>query len=227
MGDVTSNVPLNQLPQPLDNHWHENIMSTPFSEYEEKVRDHGLLASITFLVILPLGVLLPRYVRTFTNRWWWLHVLINMFIAGPLVFASWARAISASNMSAPEPLDHHGIIGYVILSLYISQFVIGAFIHYIRIPSLSIIHRPLQNYFHAVLGLAILAIAGYQVHNGLYEEWEESTNNVHPVKDSLKHAWLALLITFWALYGIGLVLLPRQYKQEQEARLDKQDKGSL
>jgi hypothetical protein len=38
------------------------------TEYEKKVRNHALLVGIAFLVIVPLGVLIPRYLRTFTNR---------------------------------------------------------------------------------------------------------------------------------------------------------------
>ncbi|KAI9459020.1 hypothetical protein F5148DRAFT_310760 [Russula earlei] len=199
-------------------------MPPPFSEHEKKVRDHALLASISFLIVLPLGVLIPRYMRTFTNRWWRFHALINFFIAAPLVFASWAMVVSAKHVAPPRPIDHHRRVGYAIFSLYIAQVLVGAFIHFLRVPFLSIGNRPAQNYLHVALGLAILAMAGYQIHHGLYEEWEERTGNIHPIKDSLKHAWLALIITFWALYGIGLVFLPRQYKQEQEAALGEQDK---
>ena len=38
--------------------------------------------------------------------------------------------------------------------------------HYIRIPFLAFDHKPLQNFLHAVQGLAILGLANYQV--GLY-----------------------------------------------------------
>ena len=41
--------------------------------------------------------------------------------------------------------------------------MIGIFIHAVRVPFLFIAHRPPQNYFHATLGLVILAMAGYQV----------------------------------------------------------------
>jgi hypothetical protein len=54
-------------------------------------------------------------------------------------------------------------VGVVIFALYIAQIVVGAFIHFVRIPFLFVGHRPPQNYFHAVFGLAILAMAAYQV----------------------------------------------------------------
>jgi hypothetical protein len=91
------------------------------------------------------------------------------------------------------------------------------FIHAVRVPFLFIFHRPPQNYFHAILGLVILAMAGYQVrpslsssmpthsltystacliqiHDGIYTEWPFMTGDIPPVTESAKHAWLALLI---------------------------------
>ena len=59
--------------------------------------------------------------------------------------------------------DNEQRVGYAILGLYIAQIVIGMFIHVVRVPFLFIFHRPPQNYFHAILGLVILAMAGYQV----------------------------------------------------------------
>ena len=33
-----------------------------------------------------------------------------------------------------------------------------------------------------------------QIHDGIYTEWPLMTANIPPVKNSAKHAWLALLI---------------------------------
>jgi hypothetical protein len=43
-------------------------MATLFSEYEDRVKDHALLASTAFLILAPIGVLAGRYLRTFTNE---------------------------------------------------------------------------------------------------------------------------------------------------------------
>ncbi|KAH9993162.1 hypothetical protein BJV77DRAFT_1067309 [Russula vinacea] len=195
------------------------------TDYEVKVRNHAVLMGTAFLVILPTGVLIARYLRNFTNRWWWAHWLTNFVVAGSLIFAAWGEASKAHQISG-WPLDHHKRVGYAIISLYIAQVVIGAFIHFVRIPFLFVGHRPPQNYFHAILGLCILAMAGYQIHDGMYTEWPNLTGNIPPVKNSAKHAWLALLIIFWVLYGIGLAFLPRQYRQEAEGRLLNQDKDA-
>ncbi|KAH9963750.1 hypothetical protein BC827DRAFT_1190607 [Russula dissimulans] len=198
-------------------------MSHPLSEYEKRVRDHAILASTAFLIVIPLGVLIPRYFRTFTNLWWWSHWLLNFFVASPLVFAAWGMAARAKHISH-YPMDHHKRVGYAIISLYIAQLLLGAFIHFVRVPFLFVFHRPPQNYFHMVLGAVILTMSAYQIHYGLYHEWPKGTGNVHPIKGWAKHTWLALVITFWSLFVIGLALMPRQYKQEREGRLLKQDK---
>jgi len=197
-------------------------MTDILHKYEQRVKHHALLASIAFLVIIPIGVLVPRYFRTFTNRWWWAHWLINFFIAAPLVYTSLGMAVSANHIST-TPIDHHKRVGYAIFSLYSFQILLGLFIHYVRVPFLFIVHRPPQNYIHAILGLTILAMAAYQVHYGLYIQWPLYVFDP-PVKESAKHAWLALIIIFWVLYGLGLVFIPRQYRQEQEGRLLNQDK---
>jgi hypothetical protein len=98
-------------------------------------------------------------------------------------------AVSANNLSH-SPIDHHKVtffspvlacrrtliviahvstrvieqrVGYAIFALYSFQLLLGMFIRGVRTPSLFIAHRPPQNYLHAALGLAILAMAGYQV----------------------------------------------------------------
>lgn len=54
-------------------------------------------------------------------------------------------------------------IGVTLLLCYIGQVVIGMIIHKFKTPRLFNGRRPPQNYFHAVLGLFILGLAGYQV----------------------------------------------------------------
>jgi hypothetical protein len=42
------------------------------------------------------------------RRWWWAHWLINFIVAGPLIFAAWGEASSASDLSQ-MPMDHHKV----------------------------------------------------------------------------------------------------------------------
>ncbi|KAI0288575.1 hypothetical protein BC826DRAFT_680155 [Russula brevipes] len=181
---------------------------------EATIRTHAYLAATTFLVVMPLGVLIPRYFRTFTNRWWHAHWVLNSVVSGSLIIAAWVKGNQAQRGS----MDTHKRIGLVIFGLCIAQMSLGTFIHYVRVFRVSFpfgSRRPPQNYMHALLGLTILALAEYQVHNGMYSEWPRKTGN-SPMSKSAKHAWLALTIIFWCLYAFGLLFLPRQYRQERE-----------
>jgi hypothetical protein len=44
------------------------VFSPPLSSLEIKARTHAILCTVGFLILLPLGVLLARYARTFTRR---------------------------------------------------------------------------------------------------------------------------------------------------------------
>lgn len=67
---------------------------------------------------------------------------------------------SITHVDTPSVLQ---TIGFAIFGLYIAQVVLGAFIHFVRIRIPFPGHRPPQNYIHPLLGLAILAMANYQV----------------------------------------------------------------
>ncbi|KAI0319854.1 hypothetical protein OF83DRAFT_720091 [Amylostereum chailletii] len=197
----------------------------PLIPVEKTARTHAILISIGFLIFLPLGVLTARYLRTFTNRWWFAHWMINFAISAPLIFAGWAMGHKAVNegFKPGHFNDTHKRMGLAIMILYLVQFTLGGFIHFVRMPGMFVGHRPPQNYFHAVLGLVILVLAAVQIHYGMYTEWSQATRNQHPVPSSAKHAWLALIVIFWVLYGLGLGFLLRQYRQEKDGRLLRQD----
>jgi len=189
-----------------------------FLEFKKHANSHSLLASLSFLVILPAGVLIARYLRTFTNRWFHVHWIINGLIGFPLIVAAGVMGSRAHDLSYLS-LTPHGKRGLSIIGLYVGQLVLGMFIHHIRIPFPFFGYRPPQNFIHALLGLTILALANYQVHDGIYHK---ARFYLAPdVLQSAKHAWLALLIIFWSLYVIGLAFLRRQYKNEQEGRQEK------
>jgi len=197
----------------------ESLVTFPLTPIEIKARNHAIVCTVGFLILLPLGVLLARYARTFTRRWFWGHAVMQFIISGPVIFAGWALGYRLSTELEMQTLhDPHQNIGIALLALYCTQLLLGTFIHYVKIPGLFRGYRPPQNYLHVVLGLAIIALAGYQVHYGLNTEWPFATGNLHEVPDSAMHAWLALIIVFWVLYFLGMTLLPRQFKSETEAR---------
>ncbi|EMD30723.1 hypothetical protein CERSUDRAFT_120335 [Gelatoporia subvermispora B] len=195
-------------------------MSTaPLSPVEERGRIHAHLMTFGFLVCLPLGVLIARYFRTFTRRWWFGHTLVQFLVSGPIIIAGWVLGHQTTSETLTGHYDDpHKRIGLALLILYLVQLIVGLTIHYFKTPSLFGGQRPPQNYFHAIFGLVIIALASYQVHLGMFHEWAFTFGNTHPVHPGCKHFWLGCTTTFFGLYGIGLVLLRRQYQQEAVAR---------
>ncbi|KAJ7432186.1 hypothetical protein B0H11DRAFT_2079454 [Mycena galericulata] len=203
-----------------------SVVSFPLTPIEIKARNHAVISTVGFLILLPLGVLLPRYARTFVRQWFWGHAIMQLVISGPVIFAGWAIGHSLSHelqMNAVQ--DPHQKIGVALLALYVTQLLLGTIIHYVKMPTLFRGHRPPQNYLHVALGLAILGLAAYQVHYGLYFEWAFATGGLHQVPQSALHAWLALVIVFWVLYFLGMAFIPRQFKSEAEGRRQMRTSG--
>jgi len=200
-------------------------MSTfPLSPFEEKARIHAHVAFFAYLVALPLGIFIPRYLRTFTKFWFWPHAIMNFLITAPLVFYAFALGYQTTNTSGLGHFrDPHQKAGLALLVMYLVQVSLGAFIHWVKFPFRFPGGRHPQNYLHVTLGLAIVALASWQTHYGLWTEWAFVTGNLHPVNWRCRHFWLGIVIAMWSVYAIGLLLLPRQFKQEAAGRKGKEE----
>jgi len=171
------------------------------------------------LIILPIGVLVPRLTRTLPYKWFYVHWFIQFFVALPIIVTGWSLGYKANlSLGTPHFQDTHEAIGLALIILYLTQLVIGASVHFFKFPTLFRGHRAPHNYLHALVGLAIIVLSEYTIHYGLYIEWDLITGAVHQIPAAAKHAWLALVIIFWSLYVGGLLLVPRQIRQEKENR---------
>ncbi|KAJ7466835.1 hypothetical protein B0H11DRAFT_1733104 [Mycena galericulata] len=172
-----------------------SLSSLPLSPFEAKARIHAHIAFFAFLVALPLGVLIPRYLRTFTSAWFWPHAAMNLLVTGPLVFTAFALGYQTTTASGlPHFRDPHQKAGLALLILYCIQVSLGAFIHFVKLPRTFPGGRRPQNYLHAVLGLAIIGLAAFQTHYGLWTEWAFVTGNAHPVTWHCKRFWLGIVV---------------------------------
>ncbi|KAJ3757576.1 hypothetical protein EV360DRAFT_71023 [Lentinula raphanica] len=192
----------------------------PLQPLEIMAKNHAILATTGFLILLPVGVLIARYARTFTPIWFPVHFVVQLFLSGPVIFAAWYYGWKTSNvLGLGHFLDPHQKMGLVLLILYVVQLFLGLFTHFIKLRSpFGPGTRPPQNYFHVFLGLVILILAAEQVHYGLYIEWAFATGGLHVVPMAAKRAWIALIVIFWVFYLVGLALVPKQFSQESRAR---------
>ncbi|KAG6837712.1 hypothetical protein H0H93_003514 [Arthromyces matolae] len=199
----------------------------PLLPYQRMIVAHGIFLTVAFLLLLPSGALLARYLRTFTPTWFMGHSVIQFWIAGPAIIAGVALGVQAvSKSNGSHFSDNHKTVfdfhvnnskklGVVIFALYMLQLSLGAVIHWIK--SRHATRRPIQNYAHAVFGLLIIAMAMYQVHDGFTSEWQRTTGRegFSNGLTILFFVWIGLITL---LYFLGLALLPRQFRQESQPK---------
>ncbi|KAF6761163.1 hypothetical protein DFP72DRAFT_987962 [Ephemerocybe angulata] len=127
----------------------------PLTDTQKMIVAHGIIATLGFVLFLPIGALVPRYLRTFVGgrTWFKLHWILQFLLGGITIVV--------------------GRVGIVLFVLYFAQIGLGAVIHWVkpRAPRA----RPPQNYIHAILGILIIALALFQVRTGYRTEWPSIT----------------------------------------------------
>ncbi|KAI5117855.1 hypothetical protein M0805_007698 [Coniferiporia weirii] len=199
-------------------------LSVPYQPYQKLLIAHAVLLSLAFLVVLPAGALIARWLRTRTPRWFRAHWLLQFYIAGPMVVAGIGLGIAAVAQQGVAHLDDdHKRWGVAIFALYVGQCAFGGVVHFVKPASAkpdpatgaqAPRTRPPQNYGHAIVGLLVISLAFYQVHTGYDTEWPSTTGR-GPVPHGVDVAWTVWVVLVPVLYVAGLALLPKQYKQER------------
>lgn len=177
---------------------------------------HGVLCVIGFLLLLPLGALVSRYLRTINHAWFKAHWFIQVMLAGPIIVVGFALGVTAvGQVGAPHANDTHKRLGIALFVLYFAQCSFGYVVHKFK-PASHVVSRPYQNYAHAVIGLLIIALSMYQVRTGYHDEWLKTGKD--PLPKGVDVVWILWITLLPVLYFAGLALLPRQFRQEREAR---------
>ncbi|KII84359.1 hypothetical protein PLICRDRAFT_46252 [Plicaturopsis crispa FD-325 SS-3] len=197
----------------------------PYSSYQRLIIVHAVLSTLGFLVFLPAGVLLARYLRTATPTWYTGHWVAQFALGGPIILIGIIFGFMGNKKISSFHLQrNHTKLGAALFALYVIQCVLGAVIHWIKPKPKpgNAPRRPPQNYLHAVLGLLIIALALWQVRTGYAYEWPETTGR-GLVPNGVNVLWYIWVASLPVLYVIGLVLyLPRQFRQERQAASRKQ-----
>ncbi|KAG5732814.1 hypothetical protein E4T56_gene2850 [Termitomyces sp. T112] len=203
-------------PAPHQNEAGHTPGASEHDKHQRIIIMHGLLGSIGFLILLPVGVLSARWGRTFTLKWFGAHKTINFSIAFPVITLGWIVGLISVFSQEGRRLfdDMHQITGVLLVTLYYLQIALGRYIHRRRenAPSTMRLHPP-TNIFHIILGISIIAIAFAQVLSGM-REWKMFTGDSH-----IAH-WCHMLWKIWVValpvaYLTGMLLLRRQFFQER------------
>jgi hypothetical protein len=199
----------NPIPTPI---------SIPLLPYQKLILGHAILLTLSFLLLLPLGALLARYLRTRTRSWFPAHFVLQSYLAFPLVLVGLALGVESVRQSGARHLDTtHKRAGLALVMVYFAQVGLGVVVHFVKPRVLSYAHayppsssgrtlgyyltypflrpgrRPIQNYFHAVLGLGIIAAGFWQVRTGYATEWVAATGR-DPPPVSVEVVWYVWVV---------------------------------
>jgi hypothetical protein len=94
---------------PLPNrppHHAPPVADIPLLRFQRYIVVHAVFCTLGFLVLLPAGVLLARYLRTFSHTWFQGHWIIQFSIGAPHYFHLLCRSLIRVSSWA---FHHHGL----------------------------------------------------------------------------------------------------------------------
>ncbi|KZO98914.1 CBD9-like protein [Calocera viscosa TUFC12733] len=186
----------------------------PFTAADMRIVAHAVLCCLAFGILLPLGALFARFVRTFTPQWFMVHWAVNFWIALPIAAAGFGYGIKLVNDSGVGHFNTpHTRAGLALFILACVQWTLGFVVHYAK-PKGGWSSRPAHNYAHAVIGIGMFALAFYVIYEGFTSQWPLITGRTAPRGMLILWAVWVGVISF--AYIAGMALLPRQYRQEGE-----------
>lgn len=190
----------------------------PLTSNERTLLVHAVLASVGFLIILPIGALIPRFLRTFVGGWFKFHWIVQFILGGLAgVIGIILGIVGVSNRGGAHLNTTHKRAGITLLVLYILQVSLGAIIHFFKPKAWANGgRRPAQNYIHAILGIAIIALALFQARTGYTTEWPRVTSRA--AAGGVNIVWYIWVVLLPVLYFGGLALLPKQFRQEKRGK---------
>jgi len=193
-----------------------DLVGIPLTPSQKVFVAHGVLLTLAFMVILPLGALQARLFRTIVpGKWWFMaHWILQWPVSSILIIVGFALGVNeVTKLKSGHLNDTHKKWGLVLVILYVVQCSYGGVIHFFKSTKAR---RPPQNYGHAVLGLLIISLSFWQVHTGLDDEWNAIGGIYIPI--SIWTWWKVWVVMIPILYLVGLGLLPRQWRQEAKQR---------
>ncbi|GAB7343912.1 hypothetical protein MBLNU457_1867t1 [Dothideomycetes sp. NU457] len=133
-------------------------------EYHTLIKGHGILAAITFLLVIPAAIVIARFYYSRPRLALKLHIGLNIltvFLATVVLILGWFAVGPERSMTNP----HHGI-GVALYTLILIQAIGGAMVH--RIEKGKVRYKlPLKLMIHQWLGRAIALLGLAQIPLGL------------------------------------------------------------
>jgi len=196
-------------------------MSYNIAAFNSEARLHATLSSVGMVVLLPIGILIARYLRTTRIPWFWIHAFWQSMVLGPILITGIGYGMKATDRQVKAGTtahfnDPHKKAGLAILILYIVQLMLGLFSHFANTTHIPGVYRSPQRIVHILLGLALFGLGFWQVNYGYTTQWPTYVGSIVP--SSVPKAWKALVILFPILYALGWIFIPKQLSQESLRR---------
>ncbi|KAL6000365.1 hypothetical protein ACLOJK_024060 [Asimina triloba] len=125
---------------------------------------HGVLNAVSWGILIPIGAIIARYLRTFKSAdpaWFYLHVTCQ-FSAYVVGVAGWATGLKLGNESKAVRYSGHRNIGIALFSLGTLQL----FALFLR-PKKDHKYRIYWNYYHHSVGYSVIVLSIINIFKGL------------------------------------------------------------
>ncbi|THH02975.1 hypothetical protein EW145_g6640 [Phellinidium pouzarii] len=209
-GSASSSVPTSSQPVGGDS----SVVPTPFESFERIAIGHAILSVVGFLVILPIGALVARWCRTFTENWFYYHWITQVVLSIPVIVTGWALGpLAVSTQGVGHADDVHKILGLLLLPLYIIQLLLGTYVHFRKLPYPK--RHPPRSFVHGIWGILTIGLAFFQARTGLTIEWTKAALRSINL-NVFSNLWIAWVIFIPLTYFLGFFLLPRQLAHERK-----------
>lgn len=175
---------------------------------------HMIFMILGWQLLLPIGVLLARYGRTFFS--WFPYHRALMSISFLFIFIGFFLAIGGVSSEGGDHFSNtHEKLGLALFILVIVQIALGASSHELKKrKGLRYI-----GYVHIPFGLILYALSVWQIHEG-FEVWQWQP----PAYASyIIYAWAGLMAL---LYIVGLAFLTKEIKQNKQEKITKHELSS-
>ncbi|KAF2120175.1 hypothetical protein BDV96DRAFT_595747 [Lophiotrema nucula] len=128
-------------------------LSAFLAPLEKKLIAHGVLASLAFVIFMPIGSIMIR-LASFPGLWW-VHGLFQLF-AYALYICAFGIGIWFVNQIPTKLIDHyHPVIGILVFCLLFFQPILGA-IHHFQFKKYN--RRTFWSYAHLWLGRIVITL---------------------------------------------------------------------
>uniref|UniRef100_A0A0D9XFA8 Cytochrome b561 and DOMON domain-containing protein n=1 Tax=Leersia perrieri TaxID=77586 RepID=A0A0D9XFA8_9ORYZ len=157
----------------------------------EKRNIHGILNAVSWGILLPMGAIFARYLKTFRSAdpaWFYLHVTCQLIGYGVGV-SGWATGINLGNMSNGITYTLHRNIGIIVFALGTLQI----FALFLR-PKKENKYRIYWNMYHHSVGYMVIILGITNIFKGMA---------ILGVEQQWKTAYVGVL----CLLGVGAVIL--------------------